>query len=129
MNWSPHSTSHPIHLNGEVPSVHVVPQEEVASLVRRSSNVKQLYQVIELTVNVTTHSEGGFDLQHGGLGAEQSSSCVHWREVRRGGVRRVKRVEEGIIVRHEQKTAMEWEEREVWEVCTDVRTHVVLDGE
>lgn len=43
------------HLYTEVASVHVVSQEEVASVIGWSSNFKQLHQVKELPMNITTH--------------------------------------------------------------------------
>ena len=42
-------------LDAEVASVDVVPQEQIASGRRWTSDLEQLHQVIELTVHVSTH--------------------------------------------------------------------------
>ena len=46
-----------MYLNGKVASVDIVSQEEVACVLRGSPHVKQLHEVIELSVDVTTHCD------------------------------------------------------------------------
>ena len=43
------------YFNTEIPSVHIVPQEKVASGGRAPPHLEQLHQVEELPVDVTTH--------------------------------------------------------------------------
>jgi len=44
-----------INLNAEVSTINVVSQEEIASVGRMAANLKQLHQVIKLTVHVSTN--------------------------------------------------------------------------
>lgn len=43
------------YLDAEVPSVHVVTEEQVARAAGGSAHLKKLHQVKELAVNITTH--------------------------------------------------------------------------
>ena len=45
------------YLDGEVASVYVVSKEEVASIFWGSPYVKQLHEVIELSVDITADSD------------------------------------------------------------------------
>ncbi len=43
------------HLDAEVPSVHVVPEEQVAGAAGGSAHLEKLHQVKELSMDVSTH--------------------------------------------------------------------------
>ena len=55
------------YLNTEVPSIHIVTQEEVACLCWVSTDFEELHQVVVLSVNITAHCDGSIHLQEVGL--------------------------------------------------------------
>lgn len=52
---------------GIVASVHVVPHEEVVGVWRLPSDLKQLHEVMKLTVDISTHRHWTSHLLHIGL--------------------------------------------------------------
>jgi hypothetical protein len=58
------------YLNTKVTAVHVIAQEEVARVSRIATDFKQLHEIVVLSVNITTHSNGRVHLQHIWLGLE-----------------------------------------------------------
>jgi hypothetical protein len=42
-------------LDAEVPSIDIVPQEQVAGAIGRAAHLKQLHQVKELAMDIPTH--------------------------------------------------------------------------
>jgi hypothetical protein len=55
------------YLYTEVSSIYVVAQEEIASLRRVATNLKELHEIVVLPVNVTAHGNWGIHLQKIGL--------------------------------------------------------------
>jgi len=54
-------------LDGVVTSVNVISHEEVVGVGGLAANLKQLAQVVELTMDVTANRDGGAHLLHVGL--------------------------------------------------------------
>ena len=51
-------------LNGVVATIDVVTHEQVVGIRRLSTNLEQLTQVVELSVNITANSDGSGNLLH-----------------------------------------------------------------
>ena len=49
-------------LHRVIPSVNIVPHEQVVCVGRLSSDAEQLHQVVELPVDIPTHRDGTLDL-------------------------------------------------------------------
>lgn len=65
------------HLDTEVASVHVVTEEQVSCLCRVSADLKQLHEIVILSMDVTADRNRSIHLQEVWLGAEQLSAGVY----------------------------------------------------
>lgn len=62
--------------DAEVAAVHVIAQKQILGRRWRATHVKQLHQVVELTVNVAAHSHRRLDLDHCLFRAQQRRSLL-----------------------------------------------------
>ena len=60
--YYPIRSVHTLYLNRKVSPVYIVPEKKVSCWFRRTSNLKQLHQVIKLTVNISTNWNTNYNL-------------------------------------------------------------------
>ena len=58
------------YLDTEITSVHIIAQEKISRVLGVSSNLKELHQVVILSVHITAHRDRGVHFKQVGLGPE-----------------------------------------------------------
>ena len=64
-------------LDAEIPAIHVIAEKKITGFVRLTTNFEELYQVVELPMNITANGDGSGNLQHILLFVEQSRRLVY----------------------------------------------------